>query len=203
MGESIEEQWRIVLPSAWWTIPLRDERARERSAEALVRAQFKGTPAPQSLIRDMISAVSFQALRAAEANGVSMAIARELLPGIPLGASLIVTHTPTPPITAEDLQMLLTPGSDGVLEAAEVAAGDAVRRVVVARVEAGDELTSTTLTVDHFVPDERGFGYYGVVLSAPLPEELLAPVIELFDSIAQTFHYRSQEDEQALGEATA
>ncbi len=200
MGEQTYDEWRLVLPSAWWTIPLRDAGRREASIAALVEAQFAGVPAPESLKRDMRSALEFQAVRAAEYNGLSLAIARELLPGIPLGASLIVNHVATPPITVGDLEVLLD-WSDGAPERAEVAAGPALRRATLGVAEAADDLSVNTLTVNYYIPDEQGFGYYGLVLSAPLPPALAEPVEVLFDAVAQTFHYVSQEDPAALKEA--
>lgn len=182
-------RWRLALPGTWHGIPVHDVAAARRAVKALVAERFKGIDDAPKIRRDLEESLQAQADRAREANGLSLALCTELVPGIPLGAALLVTYTASSGVDLMELQAGLL-ASPGIAEAGhrELNGHPALRLARTATADPENAPDLISLNVDHYIPDPEAAGFYGVLLSAPLPEPLLESTAEFFDAMASTFH---------------
>ncbi len=187
------DRWRMLLPREWHTITLHPHEARQQRIRALVKERFVGRDDAPKLRRDLEDGLQFQAMRAAENHGVSLALAYEIFPGFPFGGSVLVSFTPDPAgVKLVDLEEQMTAPRTVEYGRQRVVAGDAVRRVRVLPTELeGTEFESTV--VDYFVPHLDASGYFGLTFSSAVPDDLREPIVELFDAVAATFHFDVQE----------
>ncbi|MGH3831276.1 MAG: hypothetical protein ACRDRS_12660 [Pseudonocardiaceae bacterium] len=187
--------WSLLLPPGWWHIPL-DER-RGQSVTALLDRQLASLPRDRvtTLRRELDGELTRQVERAVVSGAVEMYLSVDLLRGLPVAASCLVTVVPTGAATAlpaAELAMMMgeRPGDEvGVLEVAGAPAARVRRREPVT--EADDlstgELAVTRLQVYVPVPDTPEM----LLLSFSTPMDPIADaMVALFDAIAGSLRWR-------------
>jgi hypothetical protein len=187
--------WSLLLPPGWWHLPL-DER-RGQSITALLDRQLA------SLLRDRVATLRRELEREltrlverAVANGaVEMYLCVDLMRGLPVAASCLVTVVPTGAATelpaAELAAMMGQQEGDevGVLEVAGAPAARVRRREAVTDADGllSGELAVTRLQVYVPVPHTTQI----LLLSFSTPVDPLADaMVALFDAITASLHWR-------------
>ena len=86
--------WAVITPGDWWRIPLTVREARQASIAALLDRQFAGSGAPALLRVQLEESLRQLAASSAAANGVELWLATDVLAGMPLGISLVISVLP-------------------------------------------------------------------------------------------------------------
>lgn len=133
---------RLFLPETWWAIPLTDGEAMRAAVRKLVHRQFTGIEDHPVMQSDLRRALLAQANEAAANGGRLLALNQQVVDGLPVPASLVLTWIDLPPtpdaLPGEmlmDLKDRLHPDPDRVLPAGhsldlgKLPPGDALRRV--------------------------------------------------------------------------
>lgn len=188
-----DDQWRVLLPPTWVTLPTEPEAGRAAVAR-LIDRMMEGKPRDELIdVRVEIDRMLRQQLADAARTGATHVHAlSQPLAGAPVSASLTVSTVRTPghpDELASALNLVLGDG-EGVVEHGYAEAGGrpALRRVrhlpVPVELTRGRELSATC--VDYVVPTSDS----SVLLLAfstttwQIEDELVA----LFDAIASTLH---------------
>ncbi len=193
----------FALPGDWWAVPVAHAEETERAVAALVRDTVGRRDEDATARAELRSRFLFAADRARAAGATQLHLCREVMPGVPLPATLTVYHPrlslrrlgPTP---AEALRAVLgtirEPEPEPVVGASadvapdtdlEFPCGPAVRRVrEVAAPADSPEAGIATLEVDYYLatPGDRI-----LLLSFACGLPALAPQLtELFDLVVAT-----------------
>ncbi|QJU54267.1 hypothetical protein SCB71_14050 [Herbiconiux sp. KACC 21604] len=197
----------FALPGDWWAVPVARAEETERAVTRLVRETVGRRDEDATARAELRSRFLFAADRARAAGATQLHLCREVMPGVPLPATLTVYHPrltlrrlgPTP---AEALRAVLgtirepepEPEPEPVVGASadvapdtdlEFPCGPAVRRVrEVAAPADSPEAGITTLEVDYYLatPGDRV-----LLLSFACGLPTLAPQLtELFDLVVAT-----------------
>jgi hypothetical protein len=187
--------WSLLLPPGWWHIPL-DER-RGQSVTALLDRQLASLPRDRvATLRREVEGELTQLVERAIANGaVEIYLNVDLIRGLPVAASCLVTVVPTGAATAlpaAELAALMRerPGDEvGVLEVAGAPAARVRRREPVTDADglSSGELAITRLQVYVPVPHTTEM----LLLSFSTPMDPIADaMVALFDAIAGSLHWR-------------
>ncbi|NHC14535.1 hypothetical protein [Motilibacter deserti] len=195
--------YRIVLPPAWWHIPL--DNGRHASVAALVRHQVRRSPKDAAALlrgglrRELTGVVE----RAAHAGACDLYLSLGVERGIPLAASLLVQRMAVPVAPGEDVLEFVEAVAgqrDGVPRRLLVGGAEAVavRRVELLPVRddlvlAGDaapvDLSSVprpcTTNLDVFVPVPSDEALLLLAFSTPVPP-LAEAFVDLFEAVAQS-----------------
>lgn len=186
--------WSLILPPGWWHVPL-DER-RGQSVKALLDHQLAPLPRDRvaTLRREVEAELTRMAERAVENGAVDMYLNIDLVRGLPVAATCLVTVVSTGVGTAlPPAELAATmgqrPGDEvGVLEVAGAPAARVRRREPVD--EAGlstGELAVTRLQVYVPVPNKAEM----LLLSFSTPVDPIADaMVALFDAIAGSLRWR-------------
>lgn len=192
----------VVVPGAWWRIPLRDPVERERSVKALVKRQLAGTAATATLRHETEQAMLAAAADAAGKQGVLWWISRDQALGVPLSMSLLLS----------EIDQFRVRGLDHAAEQLSTREGTATTRMRPGRVlrhvyrrnagEAVDRIggvsrpdtmpiVSETVQVDYWVerPDAR---LALLAFASPLVRYESA-LLELFDSVVDSIRWQDDE----------
>lgn len=183
--------WSLLLPPGWWHIPL-DER-RGQSITALLDRRLASLPRDRvaALRRELDGELTRLVERAVDNGAVEMYLHVDLLRGLPVAASCLVTVVPVGPVmSAAELAGLLgdQPGDEvGVLEVAGAPAARVRRREPVTDGMSTGELPVTRLQVYVPVPDTTEL----LLLSFSTPMDPIADaMVALFDAIAGSLCWR-------------
>ncbi|MGH8922536.1 MAG: hypothetical protein ACRD0H_30070, partial [Actinomycetes bacterium] len=185
--------WSLLLPPGWWHIPL-DER-RGQSVTALLDRQLASLPRDRvtTLRRELDGELTRQVERAVGNGAVEMYLHVDLLRGLPVAASCLVTVVATGAATAlpaAELAALLGDRPDdevGVLEVAGVPAARVRRREPVTGDLSTGGLAVTRLQVYAPVPGTPEM----LLLSFSTPMDPIADaMVALFDAIAGSLQWR-------------
>ncbi|MGH3871887.1 MAG: hypothetical protein ACRDSR_10310 [Pseudonocardiaceae bacterium] len=185
--------WSLLLPPGWWHIPL-DER-RGQSVAALLDRQLASLPRDRvaTLRRELDGELTRQVERAVANGAVEMYLHVDLLRGLPVAASCLVTVVATGAATAlpaAELAALLGDRPDdevGVLEVAGAPAARVRRREPVTGDLPTGELAVTRLQVYVPVPGTSEM----LLLSFSTPIDPIADaMVALFDAIAGSLQWR-------------
>jgi hypothetical protein len=206
--------YTLVTPAEWWRIPLQPEERRHASVGQLVDRQFRGLDDQPLLKRDTAQRLHATADEAAQqAGGLELFVSTQLIAGVPLGVSLLVSMLPAGTMSSLDRlhDALATGGpsgdtgggpsnrpSDGVPELARetIAAGPVLRRRRTVRPGAddpGEELPRSV--VDYWVPVPGDGGLLQLSFSTPMPEQLAAAMVELFDAVTASLRWKQPSSE--------
>lgn len=187
--------WSLLLPPGWWHVPL-DER-RHQSITALLDRQLASLPRDRvaTLRRELEGELTRHIERAVESGAVEMYLNVDLVRGLPVAASCLVTVVPVgfgPALAATELAALMgdQAGDEvGVLEVAGVPAARVRRRepVIDADGLSTGELAVTRLQVYVPVPNTTEM----LLLSFSTPIDPIADaMVALFDAIAGSLRWK-------------
>ncbi|MGH3721037.1 MAG: hypothetical protein ACRDRI_19760 [Pseudonocardiaceae bacterium] len=187
--------WSLLLPPGWWHIPL-DER-RGQSVTALLDRWLASLPRDRVAVlrRELDGELTRQVERAVVSGAVEMYLSVDLMRGLPVAASCLVTVVPSGAATAlpaAELAALLgeRPGDEvGVLEVAWAPAARVRRREPVTEADglSTGELAVTRLQVYVPVPNTPEM----LLLSFSTPMDPIADaMVALFDAIAGSLRWR-------------
>jgi hypothetical protein len=187
--------WSLLLPPGWWHIPL-DER-RGQSVAALLDRQLASLPRDRvaTLRRELEGELTRLVERAVANGAVEMYLNVDLMRGLPVAASCLVTVVPTGAVTALPAaelagMMAERPGDEvGVLEVAGAPAARVRRREPVTDADglSTGELAVTRLQVYVPVPNTAEM----LLLSFSTPMDPIADaMVTLFDAIAGSLRWR-------------
>ncbi|MCA1707029.1 MAG: hypothetical protein LC808_28690, partial [Actinobacteria bacterium] len=140
-GQAGPVGWSLLLPPGWWHIPL-DER-RGQSIAALLDRRLASLPRDRvaALRRELEGELTRQVERAVANDAVEMYLNVDLIHGLPVAASCLVTVVPVgfgPALPASEVAALMgdRPGDEvGVLEVAGAPAARVRRRAPVTDTE--------------------------------------------------------------------
>ena len=181
--------WSLLLPPGWWHVPL-DER-RHQSIAALLDRQLESLPRDRvaTLRRELDGELTRQVERAVGNGAEEMYLNVDLMRGLPVAASCLVTVVPVgfgTALQATELAALMSdgPGDEvGVLEVAGALAARVRRRDPVTDTEglSTGKLAVTRLQVYVPVPNTTEM----LLLSFSTPIDPIADaMVALFDAIA-------------------
>ncbi len=187
--------WSLLLPPGWWHIPL-DER-RGQSIQALLDRRLASLPRDRvaTLRRELEGELTRLVERAVANDAVEMYLNVDLMRGLPVAASCLVTVVPVnlgTALPARDLASLMgdQPGDEvGVLEVAGAPAARVRRREPVTDTDglSTGELAVTRLQVYVSVPHATEM----LLLSFSTPIDPIADaMVALFDAIACSLQWR-------------
>lgn len=183
--------WSLLLPPGWWHIPL-DER-RGQSVTALLDRRLASLPRDRvaTLRRELDGELTRLVERAVANGAVELYLSVDLMRGLPVAASFLVTVVPVGPgRSAAELAGLMgdQPGDEvGVLEVAGAPAARVRRREPVTDGLPTGELAVTRLQVYVPVPDTTEL----LLLSFSTPMDPIADaMVALFDAIAGSLRWR-------------
>lgn len=187
--------WSLLLPPGWWHIALDEHRGQ--SVKALLDRQLASLPRDRvaTLRRDLDGELTRLVERAVANGAVEMYLNVDLMRGLPVAASCLVTVVPLgfgTALPATELADLLgdQPGDEvGVLEVAGASAARVRRREEVTDEDGmttGD-LAVTRLQVYVPVPNTTEM----LLLSFSTPMDPIADaMVGLFDAIAGSLRWR-------------
>ncbi len=186
--------WSLILPPGWWHVPL-DER-RGQSLTALLDRQLASLPRDRvaRLRREVEAELTRMAERAVANGAVDLYLNIDLVRGLPVAATCLVTVVPTgvgaalPPAELAAIMGDRPDDEVGVLEVAGAPAARVRRREPVdeAGISTG-ELPVTRLQVYVPVPNKAEM----LLLSFSTPIDPIADaMVTLFDAIAGSLRWR-------------
>ena len=187
--------WSLMLPPGWWHVPL-DER-RGQSVTALLENRLASLPRDRvaPLRRELEGELSRLAERAAQNGATDLYLSVDLMCGLPVAASCLVTVVPTgvgAALPAAELAAMMGDQPDdevGVLEVAGAPAARVRRREPVTEADgfATGELPVTRVQVYVPVPNKTET----LLLSFSTPIDPIADaMVALFDAIAGSLRWR-------------
>ncbi|MGH3886011.1 MAG: hypothetical protein ACRDSZ_05455 [Pseudonocardiaceae bacterium] len=187
--------WSLLLPPGWWHIPL-DER-RGQSVKALLDRRLASLPRDRvaALRRELDGELTRLVERAVANDAVEMYLNVDLMRGLPVAASCLVTVVPVgfgTALAATELAAMMgdQPGDEvGVLEVAGVPAARVRRREPVTDADgvSTGELAVTRLQVYVPVPNTTEM----LLLSFSTPMDPIADaMVTLFDAIAGSLRWK-------------
>lgn len=202
-----ENGFDIALPGSWWTIPVADPAETERAVSALVSEAIGRRDQDARVRAELRTRFLYAADRARSTGAVQLHLCRELMPDVPLPASLTVYW---PRITlsgnaaghgaantdAVALRAVIggvsAPGETGVesLDDLDLPCGAVLRRTrIVAADPRSPEAGVRTLEVDYwFAPPSRRVLLLSFACGMP---ELADSLTELFDLMVATVGWTS------------
>lgn len=186
--------WSLLLPPGWWHVPL-DER-RHQSITALLDRQLASLPRDRvaTLRRELDGELTRQVERAVANGAEEMHLNVDLMRGLPVTASCLVTVVPDgfgTALQATELAALMgdEPGELSVLEVAGALAARVRRRDPVTDTEglSTGKLAVTRLQVYVPVPNTTEM----LLLSFSTPIDPIADaMVALFDAIAGSLRWK-------------
>jgi hypothetical protein len=181
----------LVVPEDWWRLPLTDEAALRRAVDTMVDRRFRGVDDQPLLRRDTAQALLDRAHRARAGGGVDMYLTADLVDGLPLALSLVVSLVPLPPGFVSLPALAREMEDDDTRPAlVELSVGPAVRRQRIAAVDAselGAPRDQEMLQVDYTLlgPEDS---LLLLTFSSPLVAVADA-LAELFEAVANTVRW--------------
>lgn len=187
--------WSLMLPPGWWHVPL-DERRRQ-SVTALLDNRLASLPRDRvaTLRRELEGELTRMAERAAHNGATDLYLSVDLMRGLPVAASCLVTVVPTgvgTELPAAELAAMMGDQPDdevGVLEVAGAPAARVRRREPVDEADgfSTGELPVTRLQVYVPVPNKAEM----LLLSFSTPIDPIADeMVMLFDAIAGSLRWK-------------
>lgn len=194
MDVKVRSQWRLVLPSTWWTISLESEEGDRRAVREHLRHIMPDGDSVNALRRDLETQLRDQARTARAAGGIALILAEELVPGVRLGGSLLLTHLPLFD-PAPDRLLAVLKASDPSPESVSPfeCVGGLGARSIARRTQTTENSELTSLCVDYAVAVEGMSGAYLLSFSVPVAPAWESAVLTLVDTIAQGFHLEEQQ----------
>jgi hypothetical protein len=194
-----ETGYDLALPGTWWEIPVDDEAASDRAIDAIIERAVGHRDADATARRDLRSRFRLAAARARTAGATRLHLCHELMPGVPLPASLTV-YRPSIPLSPRSpqspfaqLEAVVPAASEEDDATLDARSGPVLRRVRVVAADAGSpEEGIATLQVDYWlVPPSRRPVLLSFACGMP---ELRSGLVELFDLVVQTLEWTGLPD---------
>lgn len=193
--------YALVLPPGWRQIPLR--RGTERALKRVLDHAFEGMPRDEVFTyrRDLESRLWQRVADAREADGLDLYLPVELMHGISVPASILVSETRLAEADdsgAEETVLLLAGSGDG-REVVDLDGAPAVRTERTAQADPGRGVEFPSRSVDYQVPvPGQASRWLTVAFSTVGAEdvdgELSLLLVDLFDAVMTTFRWRSADD---------
>ncbi|MEU9455172.1 hypothetical protein [Streptomyces sp. NPDC048277] len=184
----------IITPEDWYRIPLQPPDRRESSISALIRRQFVGVDDQPVLRRKAEEQLQGAAEAGAERGGLVLYLSFLEAAGIPLSASLLVSHLHE---KFDSLDAVAALSGSGAVEPVTLpAAGRAARLLRRERTKESRRLGSEfeDTIVEYFVPVPERDEALMLTFSTPL-EPIADAMVELFDAVAATLRWRHHREE--------
>jgi len=182
---------RLVLPGAWANVPLDDPEGTRRFAQRLVRERVGRDDRLAQVRREAVAQLCETADKARASGSHTLAIALEIVPGVPLAASMVARDVAWPDdvaggSTPQDLTARLAAAYPAA-ELVELPAGPAVR-VQESGVLRGKEEETSSVSVLYRIPRPDADALLTVRFTGPDVgrPELIA---QLFDAIAGSVEF--------------
>lgn len=148
---------RLVLPGDWAMVPLTDEEATQRFARRIVRARVGQDDRLARVRREVTQNVCETAATARRAGAHTLAVALDIVPGVPFAASLLGRDVPWPEPDEDEVEV----GEGGVAdrlaraypssEIVELPAGPSARFLEAGTLR-GKESQVSSVSVVHRIP---------------------------------------------------
>ncbi|GAA4160735.1 hypothetical protein GCM10022286_17210 [Gryllotalpicola daejeonensis] len=181
----------VMLPGTWEIIPMTTEDEVRARVSALVKRQLPKADRLASLRRDARERTLEAALGALKMDAVAFAMALEMLPGVPFGASLIGFAPGWPPAAPE--------GDDGVVgrlrralpqaEVFEHALGAMGRYSTVVTEQAGEQ-EFPALDLEYWIARDGGQPIVFMVSIPMSPDDRL--MTEFFDAVMDSIRWTEE-----------
>lgn len=185
-----KDAWSVVLPAAWWQIPLATEESRQTAIEHLLEMQTAGAQIPQD-VRDYLHSLLASQARTAANLADLMAISIHVIAGVALPATILVSTLPSAGSLDHILIELLGAHPQDGLATVPVGPVGAIRRRSVGMVtEQGLDIPMTT--VQYYIPASHLPVLGHLSFSTPLSGELGEAIETLFEAVASTFAWNNQ-----------
>ena len=187
--------WSLTLPPGWWHIPL-DER-RGQSVKALLDRRLASLPRDRvaTLRRELEGELTRLAERAAQNDAVDMYLSVDLMRGLPVAATCLVTVVPTgvgTALPAAELAAMMGDRSNDEVGVVEVAGAPAARVRRREPVDEADGYSSGDLPVTRlqvYVPVPNRAETLLLSFSTPI-DPIADAMVALFDAIAGSLRWR-------------
>lgn len=182
---------RIVLPGEWANIPLADAEVTRKFVSRLVRERVGRDDRLASVRRDAVGQLCDTADKARATRAHTLAIALEIVPGVPFAASMVARDSPWPtaePVvepapTAPERLALAFPAAEVV----ELPAGLAARWREAGVIQGHEEQT-TSVSVEYRIPRPDSDDLLHIRFTGPdvgIPDV----IVQLFDAIAGSVEF--------------
>jgi hypothetical protein len=184
----------LITPGDWYRIPLRPRERREASMSALIKRQFAGVDDQPILRRKAEEQLRGTAEAGVEQGGVVLYLSFLEAGGIPLSASLLVSHLHRKFDSLDAVAALAGTGEVGVVTLPE--AGRAARLLRRQRTKQARKLGSEfeDTVVEYFVPVPDRDEVLMLTFSTPL-EPIADAMVGLFDAVAETLRWQRPSEE--------
>ncbi|WP_329338480.1 hypothetical protein OG866_26750 [Streptomyces sp. NBC_00663] len=192
----------LITPEDWYRIPLQPQDRREASVAALIKRQFAGVDDQPVLRRKAEEQLRGTAEAGVEQGGVVLYLSFLEVGGVPLSASLLVSHLHQRFDGLDAVAALAGSGEVGLttLPTAGRAARLVRREQSKESRKLGSEFRDTV--VEYFVPVPDRDEVLMLTFSTPL-EPIADAMVGLFDAIAGTLHWQRENNRTGEGEAWA
>ncbi|MFF3844813.1 hypothetical protein [Streptomyces sp. NPDC002328] len=184
----------LITPEDWYRIPLQPQDRREAAVHALIKRQFAGADDQPVLRRK----AEHQLLGTAEAGvtqgGVVLYLSFMEAVGVPLSASLLVSHLRTKFDDLDAVAALVGSGEVGLVTLPAVGRAARLQRRERAKQtrKLGSEFEDTV--VEYFVPLPDREEVLMLTFSTPL-EPIAEAMVGLFDAVAGTLRWQRRNAE--------
>ncbi|MEU6257712.1 hypothetical protein [Streptomyces sp. NPDC047043] len=188
----------LITPEDWYRIALQPQDRREASVSALIKRQFAGLDDQPVLRRKAEEQLRGTAQAGVEQGGVVLYLSFLEVGGIPLSASLLVSHLQQKFDGLDAVAALAGSGEVGLVTLP--AAGRAARLLRRQRTKQSRKLGSEfeDTVVEYFVPVPDRDEVLMLTFSTPL-EPIADAMVGLFDAVAETLRWQ-RPDEETKGE---
>ncbi|MDX3454418.1 hypothetical protein PV396_21135 [Streptomyces sp. ME02-8801-2C] len=178
----------LITPEDWYRIPLQPRERREASVSALIRRQFAGVDDQPILRRKAEEQLLDTAGAGVEQGGVVLYLSFLEVSGIPLSASLLVSHLHQ---KFDSLDAVAALAGSGEVQLTRLPAGRAARLVRRERSKQSRKLGSEfeDTVVEYFVPVPDRDEVLMLTFSTPL-EPIADAMVGLFDAVAGTLRWQ-------------
>ncbi|MGW1712347.1 hypothetical protein [Streptomyces sp. NPDC002156] len=182
----------LVTPEDWYRIPLQPRERLEASVTALVKRQFAGVDDQPVLRRRTEEQLLDTAEAGVEQGGVVLYLSFLEAAGIPLSASLLVSHLHQ---RFDGLDAVAALAGSGEVGLTRLPAGRAARLVRRERSKQSRKLGSEfeDTVVEYFVPVPDRDEVLMLTFSTPL-EPIADAMVGLFDAVAGTLRWQRTSD---------
>lgn len=203
----------IVLPGAWLTLPMDDPATLERQIASVVKRRVGRDDRLARLRRDAKEQLRKMAADAAAAGAFRVAMALEILPGVPFPAAMVFDYCAWPPVAAvtpaapadplvqpdEPVEQRLRRAFPDA-EILPLGAGLTARRAVASTANAGSE-TVPDVKIQYWVTTADAERLLHITVDAPMASDTEL-YTELFDAIVDSVRWSSAPAADAAPVAT-
>lgn len=185
-----EAGFAIVLPGAWVTLPLDDQPMLERQISSVVKRRVGRDDRLARVRRDAKERLRDMAAAAAAAGAFRVALALEILPGIPFPAAMVFDYAAWPPTApaadaAEPAERLRLTFPD--FEILPLACGATARAAADSVLRVGSE-TTADVKIRYWVTSPDADQLLRITVDAPMASDTEL-YTDLFDAIVDSIRW--------------